>query len=199
MHLELCLCALIPKLELSTRVVILMHAQEEKKPSNTGRLAHRCLPNSEVRLRGTRDGTPLDLNGLIDDEYETWMLYLSPESRELNSELVSGLKKPVRLLVPDGTWSQASRLGSKLAKQMPGMKHVKLKADKPSTYQLRSEHDPNGMATFEAIARALGQLEGANVQVEMEKIFQVMVDRVLYTRGKIAGEEVSGGLPRNRR
>jgi DTW domain-containing protein len=195
MHEELCLCALIPRLPTATRVVILMHAQELKKPSNTGRLAHLCLPNSEIRLRGQRDGTPLDLEGLLEDSHETWMLYLSPDSRELGPELLSERKKPVRLLVPDGTWSQASRLGAKLARQLPGVRHVKLKADKPSSYQLRSEHDPNGMATFEAIARALGALEGSEVQAEMEKIFQVMVDRVLYTRGRLAAEDVAGGIP----
>lgn len=196
MHLELCLCGLIPRLETRTRVVVLMHAQEEKKPSNTGRLAHLCLPNSEIRLRGMRDGTPLNLDGLVDDTHETWMLYLSPDSEELGSGLVAQTAKPIRLLVPDGTWSQASRLGSKLAKQLKGVRHIKLKADKPSNYLLRSEHDPNGMATFEAIARALGQIEGPRVQLEMEKIFQIMVDRVLYTRGRLAGEDVAGGLPK---
>jgi DTW domain-containing protein YfiP len=192
---ELCVCALVPRIETRTRVVLLMHAQEEKKPSNTGRLAHFCLPNSEVRLRGLRDGTPLSLDGIFDDEYETWMLHLSHESEELNGELVARMEKPVRLLVPDGTWSQASRLGSMLAKRHPRIRHMKLKADVPSNYRLRTEHDPNGLATFEAIARALGILEGAGVREEMEKIFRIMTDRVLWTRGKLAAHEVTGGIP----
>lgn len=192
---ELCVCALVPRIETRTRVVLLMHAQEEKKPSNTGRLAHLCLPNSEIRLRGLRDGTPLNLDGLFDDEYETWMLHLSHESEELNSERAARMEKPVRLLVPDGTWSQASRLGSMLAKRHPRIRHMKLKADVPSNYRLRTEHDPNGLATFEAIARALGILESAAVREEMEKIFRIMTDRVLWTRGKIAAHEVTGGIP----
>lgn len=192
---ELCVCALVPRIETRTRVVLLMHAQEEKKPSNTGRLAHLCLPNSEIRLRGLRDGTPLSLDGLFDDEYETWMLHLSHESEELNSERAARMEKPVRLLVPDGTWSQASRLGSMLAKRHPRIRHMKLKADVPSNYRLRTEHDPNGLATFEAIARALGILECAAVREEMEKIFRIMTDRVLWTRGKIAAHEVTGGIP----
>jgi DTW domain-containing protein YfiP len=192
---ELCVCALVPRLESRTRVVLLMHAQEEKKPSNTGRLAHLCLPNSEIRLRGLRDGPPLSLEGLFDEEYETWMLHLSHESSELNEELAAKLDKPVRLLVPDGTWSQASRLGSMLAKKHPRIRHMKLKADVPSNYRLRTEHHPDGLATFEAIARALGILEGPRVRQEMEKIFRIMTDRVLWTRGKIGAHEVASGIP----
>jgi len=182
-------------MNLRTRVSLLMHAQEWNKSSNTGRLAHLCLPNSEIRFRGSRDGTPLDLSGLIDEEYETWMLYLSPESETLSEELVEKTAKPVRLLVLDGNWSQASRLGAKLGKQLKGVKHVMLSAGKPSEYRLRTEHHPDGLATFEAIARALGFLEGADVQEKMETLFRLMTDRVLWTRGKLAAEAVSGGLP----
>lgn len=198
LHEELCICDLIPNLETRTRVVLLIHAQEIWKPSNTGRLANLCLPNSEIRLRGTPDGAPLSLDGLVDDTHETWLLTLSERSEEITPEMVSALTKPVRLLVPDGTWTQASRLGSKLARQLPEARHVKLKATKPSEYRLRSEHHPDGMATFEAIARCLGFLEGTAVQESMEQIFRVMTDRVLWTRGKLGAHEVTGGLPRKK-
>ncbi len=197
MRQDLCLCAHLPRLETSTRVVLLMHVGERNKPSNTGRLAHLCLPNSEIRYRGARDGTPLSLTGLLDDTHQTWMLHLSPESEALTPELAEKKPaKPVRLLVPDGTWSQASRLGSQLARQLPGVKHVMLSAGmKPTEYKLRTEHHPDGMATFEAIARSLGVLEGSGVQEKMEEIFRIMNDRVLYSRGKLKAEQVRGGLP----
>jgi DTW domain-containing protein YfiP len=172
-----------------------MHAQEAHKPSNTGRLAHLCLPNSEIRLRGLTDRTPLDLSGLEDDSRETWMLYLSDRSEALSSSVVAQAQKPVRLLVLDGNWSQASRLGSKLSRELPKAKHVKLAAGKPSEYRLRTEHHPDGLATFEAIARALGFLEGVAVQERMEKLFRTMTDRVLWTRGKLAATAVTGGIP----
>lgn len=195
LHRELCVCGIAPRLPVATRVVLLMHVQEANKPSNTGRLAHFCLPNSEIRYRGARDGTPLSLEGLVEDTHDTWMLHLSEESVDLTPELVAAQEKPVRLLVPDGTWSQASRLGSKLARDLPGIKHVKLTAFKPSMYRLRAEHHPDGMATFEAIARALGVIEGGQVQAKLEEFFLIATDRVLWTRGKLKAEEVTGGLP----
>jgi DTW domain-containing protein YfiP len=195
LHAELCVCALIPRLETRTRVVLLMHAQEEQKPSNTGRLAHLCLPNSEIRLRGTPDRAPLELGGLEDHEHETWMLYLSDRSEPLTPAVAAAARKPVRLLVLDGNWSQASRLGAKLARDLPGVRHVRLTAGKPSEYRLRTEHHPDGLATFEAIARALGVLESEHVQSEMERVFRTMTDRVLWTRGRLKSGEVTGGLP----
>lgn len=197
LHEELCVCGEIRPVETRTRLVLLMHAQERFKPSNTGRLALLCLPNSEVRYRGLSDGTPLSLEGLVDESHETWLLHLSPEAEELTPELAASVKKPVRLLVPDGTWSQASRLGSKLARELP-VKHVKLRSDAPSLYRLRSEHHPDGMATFEAIARVLGVLEGREVRSEMERIFRIMTDRVLWTRGKLPAAEIFGGLPKRK-
>lgn len=196
MHEELCLCSELPRLDLRTNITLLMHSEERHKPSNTGRLAHLCLPNSEIRYRGLPDGTPLDLSGLEGEGFETWMLYLSDRSETLSKELVARTEKPVKLLVLDGTWSQASRLGAMLSRKMPSVKHVKLAGGKPSEYLLRSEHHPDGLATFEAIARALGFLEGEKVQAELEHIFRVMRDRVLFTRGKLAAELVTGGLPR---
>lgn len=196
MHEDLCVCSLVPNLPTRTRVLLMIHAQEIVKPSNTGRLANLCLPNSEIRLRGTRDGKPLDLENLITEDHETWLLTLSDRSEEITPEMVEKLTKPVRLLVPDGTWSQASRLGSMLARKLPEAKHVMLKATKPSEYRLRSEHLADGMATFEAVARTLGFLEGPQVQEEMEKIFRIMTERTLYVRGKLAAHEVAGGIPR---
>ncbi|MGZ3652158.1 MAG: tRNA-uridine aminocarboxypropyltransferase [Bdellovibrionota bacterium] len=196
LHAELCLCAECPQLSLRTRVVVLMHAQEFDKPSNTGRLASLCLPNSELRLRGIYKGPPLSLDGLVDDEYETWMLCLTERSEELTPALVVSARKPVRLLVPDGTWAQASRLSSQLARKLPpSVRHVKLGLGAPSEYRLRTEHLAEGLATFEAIARALGYLEGPAVQEKLEALFRVMTDRVLYMRGKLGAEEVRGGVP----
>ena len=198
LHEELCICADIPNLETRTRLVLVMHAGEQSKPTNTGGLACLCLPNSEMRIRGQKGGPPLSYDGLLDDECESWLLHLSDQAMELTPELALATKKPVRLIVPDGTWSQASRTGSKMAKELPLLRSIKLRAVKPSIYRLRSEHHPDGMATFEAIAQVLGILEGEAVERKMMEIFRKMTDRVLWTRGRLPREEVYGGIPGRR-
>lgn len=197
MHAELCICSLMPKLATNTKISLLLHFQESFKPSNTGRLAHLCLPNSAVFLRGNPEERPDPQNILIQDR-ENLLLHLADDSIDLTKEFVQSLDKPVNLIVPDGTWAQASRAGRRLSEQLKGqVRSVKLRIEpgRPSIYRLRSEHHPDGMATFEAILRALEVLEGPHVRAPMEKIFRIMTDRVLWTRGKLAAEDVFGGLP----
>ena len=51
------------------------------------------------------------------------------------------------------------------------------------------------MATLEAIARALGILEGAWVREALEQLFRVMVERTLWLRGTLRAEHVTGSIP----
>ena len=62
---------------------------------------------------------------------------------------------------------------------------IKLGPYAPSRYQLRKETKPGGLATIEAIARALGFLESPEVESELEAIFALMVERTLRSRGVV--------------
>jgi len=61
---------------------------------------------------------------------------------------------------------------------------VSLPGGPPSAYQLRASPRVDGVCTFEAIARALGIIEGGTVQRQMEEFFHIFVERVLYIRGR---------------
>ena len=68
--------------------------------------------------------------------------------------------------------------------------------DGPETaYHLRRETKDGGLATAEAIARAFGVLEGPEVQRELERVFRLMVERTLFSRGLLARDSVTGGVP----
>ena len=60
MHSSLCVCSLIPKLDTRTRLILVIHRAEDRKPTNTGRLAFEAMPNSEVIVRG-RAEQPVDI------------------------------------------------------------------------------------------------------------------------------------------
>lgn len=190
MHMGLCVCPLVPRIETRTRVVLVIHHTEIRKPTNTGHLGAACLVNSEVHVRG-RENTPSRPIAWG----ETTPLLLFPHEGEATS--LAPVDGPVTLIVPDGNWRQASKVRARV----PGMKDVRcvtLPPGPPSLYRLRSEPHPGGLATIEAIARALGILEGARgpaVQAAMEHVFRAMVERTLWTRGALQAEEVTGGLP----
>ncbi|QSV46757.1 tRNA-uridine aminocarboxypropyltransferase [Geobacter benzoatilyticus] len=182
MHLERCVCPAIPRYDLATRVVLVMHHREYPKPTATGPLALEALPNSELRIHGERDSL-LDLSDLAVPERRTLLLYPGDDVPVLTRELVERDPRPVTLVVPDGTWRQASRMGRRL----PGLAHaemVRLPEGLPTQWGVRREHHPQGLATFEAIARALGIIESPAVQTGLEELFRLMVQRTLEAGGR---------------
>jgi hypothetical protein len=62
-------------------------------------------------------------------------------------------------------------------------------------HRLRHETREGGLATIEAIARALGVLEGGQVRSILEKVFCAMVERTLWSRGQLDAAQVSAGIP----
>lgn len=212
-----CLCALIPRVETRTRVVLILHQLEDGKTSNTGRLALRCLPNSALVIRGDRSratGTS-DLlagargggEGTRDGERDRaaagaapdWsahgdpvLLFPHPDARPLEDWRDNG--RPVTLLVPDGTWRQ----GQRVRHRIPGLTTVpcaRIARVAPSTYRLRTSADPRRLATLEAIAEALGVLEGEAPRRALLDIFDVMVERALRLRYRSAARPAPAASP----
>jgi DTW domain-containing protein YfiP len=185
---DLCFCAEVPRLETATRLVIVMHFKEAPTASNTGRLAALCVPGTEIRFRGL-PGEAVSGEGLHEPGRTPLLLYPSPESRELNEEFLRELPGPYTLIVPDGSWGQARRVG-KREPALQGIRHVRLAPGPLSEYRLRKEPQPSHVCTIEAIARALGVLEGPArgplVRVELERVLRVMVERTLISRGVVS-------------
>ncbi len=191
LHLRLCLCASVRPLDLATRVVVLRHRKELHKPTNTGRLVPLTLVHGEVRPFGGR-GVEFDSTGLIEPTRRTVLLYPMGDSRLLAHHASD--PRPITLLVPDADWRRAHKLASH-EPALEGIERVHLAEGPRSRYRLRHHPDPRFVATFEAVARALGILEGPDVQAQLEHVFQVMVDRMLWSRGRLATELVTGGVP----
>ena len=180
MHVDLCICRSIPSYPLNTRLVLVMHHREQIKTTATGPLALEALPNSELRIHGYQE-RPLDFSDLNSPERRTLLLYPGEDVPVLSGTLLDRDKRPVILVVPDGTWRQASRMGRRL----PGLEHsemVRLPEGPLSEWGIRREAHPHGLATFEAIARALGIIESPAVQRGMEELFRLMVKRTLHAR-----------------
>jgi DTW domain-containing protein YfiP len=158
-----------------------MHRREWSKPTATGPLALAALANSELRIQGDRE-RPLHFGDLAGDGRRTLLLYPGEEASLLDRTLLARDPRPVNLVVPDGTWGQAARMGRRL----PGLEHaemVRLPAGTKTAWGIRRETHPEGLATFEAIARALGIIESSEVQQRLGQLFALMVARTLEARG----------------
>ena len=191
MHASLCVCDLIPRLETRTRLVLLIHRLEDRKTTNTGRLAAACLTRSQVIVRG-HEATPSDR---VDIPQGTRPLFLFPYEGAGDLADYAGGEEPVTLIVPDGTWRQASKVRQRV-RGLSAVPCVKLPTGgAPTRYRLRSESHEDGLATMEAIARAFGILEGPAEEEALLAVFAAAVDRTLWARGLIEAAEVRGGIP----
>jgi len=138
-----------------------------------------------MRVRGeTREA--LDLRDLLTPRYRTFLFYPTADAVELNNELVAQNRMPIQLIVPDGTWRQASKVHSR-HHELKDVTRVKISTPDISKFHLRAQHRPEGMATLQAIAHGLGVIEGDLVKAQLMKLYQAKVERTLMGRGLLRG------------
>ena len=157
--------------------MLVLHRFEDGKTSNTGRLALRCLPNSTLVIRGA-PGQLIDDSRWSQPE-DAVLLFPHADARPIESW--RDHPRPLTLVVPDGTWRQAQRV----RRRVPGLVNLPcayLTRDAPSAYRLRTTWDPRRLATLEAVAEALGALEGPLPREALLRIFDIMVERSLRLR-----------------
>jgi DTW domain-containing protein YfiP len=194
LHTDLCACALLVPMPARTQVVLVAHVCEMRKPTNTGRLALACLAGAQLIERGRRDGASAAIPCTADRQ--PLLLYPVPDAVPLDQWKAAqpGQAPPVMLVVPDGTWRQAKRVRSRI----PGLEKapaVCLPVGLSSQYRLRQTGPSQRLATLEAIAHALGILGEEEIAERLMYIFRVVVERALWSNGRLPAGEVTGGIP----
>lgn len=109
-------------------------------------------------------------------------LLLSPTPASVPLTADMARSTPITLVVPDGNWRQTRKMVQG-EPEMRALVAVHLPPGAPRRFELRKHPEPDRLSTFEAIARALGILEGAAVQAELERVLALHVERILSTRG----------------
>jgi DTW domain-containing protein YfiP len=162
---RVCLCAVVPRVETRTHVVIIRHHTERFRSSNSGRLAHLALPNSALYDHGGAAGP-----AVLPVFANAWLVFPEGEPvREIT-------EPPGQLVVLDATWSQARRMFRKID-ALRGLPIMRLPAPAITTARMRESPAPDRVSTIEAIAHALRYLEGNAVAEPLEALFRIAVER----------------------
>src|SRR5262249_2138201 len=144
--------------------------------SNSGRLAHLALPNSEIVEYGGPTGVavlpPLGGAHLVFPEGEP--------------ATAAPVPPPAQLVVLDASWSQARRMFHKLPARR-GLPILRLPDAPMPAARLRESPAPGRVSTIEAIARALRLVEGEAVAAPLEALFALAVERSAATGRRLAG------------
>lgn len=200
---SVCYCAHLVSLETQTRVILLQHPREKKVPVGTARLAHLCLPGSElhvgldfdndaqVRAALTFAETPGD--GPIRPAY---LLFPGPNAIDLAEARPAG---PITLVVVDGTWWQARKL-LKRNTLLASLPQIRFTPPAPSNYRIRREPADHCVATVEALALVLGALEEAPEKfATLLRPFTAMIDTQVHYATTVRGARRRHALHRTRR
>lgn len=186
LHKTRCICAEIPNISLKTKISLIIHAKELKRTTNTGRLAIKALTNSEMRIRG-EDRGGLDLSDLLSPSYRTLLFYPSENAVELSQELIAEGSLPIQLIVPDGNWRQASKVHYRHP-ELKEIPRVMISSPNLSAYHMRTENTVSGMATLEAIAHALGVIEGEDIKTQILRVYERKLHETIKGRGQKISE-----------
>lgn len=159
-----CWCRLVEPVETRTRIVFLQHLRESRVRVGTARIAHLALPNSEFHVGTSFSLTPGPRTAV-----------LFPGDDALGPELLAE-GDPWTLVVVDGTWSQARKLVQRdpVLRALP---RVGFRPERPGNYRIRREPSAECLATVEAVAQVLAQVEGSPARFDsMIAAFTHMVD-----------------------
>jgi DTW domain-containing protein YfiP len=149
--------------------VLLQHPRERRVGIGTARMTHLSLPNSELHEGVVFEDHPR-IAALAADP-TTAVLYPGGDARPADGA-------PVRsLIVVDGTWWQSRKMLA-LNPRLAAVRRIGVTPRAPGNYRIRREPRPECLATVEAVASALGALEGEPARFDaMLRAFAFMVDR----------------------
>jgi DTW domain-containing protein len=172
---EECVCSHAPRLCISTRLVVIIHSKEWRKTTNTGHFARLAIKDAEVRLHGAPRRT-VSSAGIVAAS-STLVLFPGRGAHPLNPAYIASLPRPLTLLVPDGNWNQAQHMMRRLP-MLHQARPVRLDGSALDPNGLRRNHCDGRMSTFEAIAQALGILEGRETEDHLLKFFGRVLERM---------------------
>lgn len=177
--LEGCLCPAIPRLSVPWRFVILRHASEIPRMTNSGRWAAAALEGAVIHDHALGDAPPghpgagAALAGLLGDGAA--LLYPSPHAGRLDPP-------PRTIVVPDATWAQARRMVQRLA-PLRTLPRLGLPPPAPAAARLRVSPVAGGMTTLEAIAGALRLLGEPAAADRLDALHDAALEKTLRLKG----------------
>lgn len=188
----LCVCALAPRLAVRTPLVLVVHVHDLPRTSNTVRLLALAVPGVTVLPHGAPPA-PADPAAHVPAGATPVVLFPGRGARPLTPGLVAALPSPPALVVPDGSWRQASRMVKRLPLLAGAVKASLPDRGLPGP-SVRRNREGHRVSTYEAVARALCVLEGEAVAGPLLDFYRRATDRMLLVRGKIGLRDVYGGV-----
>jgi DTW domain-containing protein YfiP len=183
----LCFCDAFDPFRISGKVSLVVHVRELKLTTNTAQFVREMLPeDSYFDVRGHVEG-PLDMGAVVARPGTPLFLYPHEGATTLTADFAKSLTAPYHLIVPDGSWQQARKVYDR-EPALQNVQCVSLPEGLVGEYRLRQARFPHWVSTYEAVAHALGVLEGEETKERLMALFRVFVQRVWKSRHDFHGK-----------
>ncbi len=160
-----CICGSVTRVPSRTRVVIVRHAQERARTTNSGRWAALALARCEI-LDHAVHGAPLAADAIPVEDAA--VLFPSPAGGPPRPPF------PGTLVVLDATWSQARRM----IQRIPALQRLpRISLPGSPGDRLRQPTVAGGMSTIEAIAATLRLLGDEAAATSLDVAWRLAVSR----------------------
>lgn len=182
---EECVCAQAPRLRIAARLIVIMHSKEWRRTTNTGHFARLAVQDAEVRLHGS-PRQKVSCAGIASASPSTLVLFPGRGAAPLSADSIAALPRPLTLLVPDGNWNQTQHMMRRLP-MLAQARPVCLGERNLDHHGLRRNRRIDRMSTFEAIAQALGILEGQATEDYLLEFFRHVLKRMTHNSRRSKG------------
>lgn len=165
--------------------VLLMHRNEVFKPTNTGRLVVDTLPENTQVFEWCRTEPEPALLQLLEDPARQVVVLFPAQGADAvvapEEALQSTGARRLTLVVPDGTWRQASRM-VRLSPWLGRYPRLVLQEGRRGEYAVRAALAEHQLSTAEAVAEALAQCGQAEPARWLDHYFSVFNQHYLASR-----------------
>lgn len=180
-NVHFCVCAHLKPFAINTNVSLVVHVRELKLTSNTAQFAEKMLPEkAQIFIRG-RMNEKFESAPILQRSGRPLFLYPHEDALELNEDFKAKYPGPYHLIIPDGNWQQARKVRQR-EEGLTELPAVKLPPGIIAEYGLRKAQHPEWVSTYEAMAHALGVLEGKEVTERLMTFFRIWVGHTQKAR-----------------
>lgn len=160
-----CICRWITPVTAQAHLLILQHPFEVGNAKNSARLLHLCVTGSVMATGEAFDAEVLDSLLHADGRTPLLLYPATPDDAGLPAPppMPALPAEALRLVLLDATWRKSRKM-LYLNPALQRLPRLALTDVAPSNYRIRKAHAPHQLASLEAAAQALGQLEGVSGQ-----------------------------------
>ena len=170
-----CICAGYRPIEAPIAIDVLIHLRESRRPTSTGLLLARLLPEARPHLY--QPGVPPEASSIVRPGKTLWILDPSGDERPTVHP-----PENLQVLLLDGSWREAVRMRKEVENwgQL-----VRLPASRTDKFRLRNQHTDGMSSTAEALLRLAEALGFAEMAAALRVQLDLHVYAGLRSRGAV--------------